>query len=430
MPVSVSRTGKRIEAWILALRETVTSNPGRQSWVLSNSRGSVRLRVRIGTARPGVTLPLDWCKANVAEIVRICDQIAIQLANGKSLEVATKIATTTITTAAVPGGETHAGIAGDWEKATETFKTQKLHHGNSIKTKTWEEKYEPVLKTALELMKGNNPPGSAAELIDFCIRDWEPGSRSRQIRAQNLTQWLRHCVEREGFPVHWTPPNSLSSHIGRKPADLKSREPAAFTDTEILNLLDSFPEDAAGIRWKVAIQLMALLGLRPIELQHLEIRIDKIEEKRYWWCKYQKRSGGGTTPPRRLYELPLTNVENQRISWHLLERWQAGLIELPSLTSGTSAGDCIATYLNRRPGWRSLKAMAAARGESASPYSFRHSYSLRGHRAGIDSGSLADAMGHTLECHLREYRWASAASTAEAFRKAAREEVPINKVAR
>ena len=31
---------------------------------------------------------------------------------------------------------------------------------------------------------------------------------------------------------------------------------------------------------------------------------------------------------------------------------------------------------------------------------------------------MAMAMGHTLECHLREYRWASSASTAEAFARA------------
>jgi hypothetical protein len=39
--------------------------------------------------------------------------------------------------------------------------------------------------------------------------------------------------------------------------------------------------------------------------------------------------------------------------WNLIQRWQAGLIELPPLSSGNGSGDCVATYLNRQPGWRS-----------------------------------------------------------------------------
>jgi hypothetical protein len=60
----------------------------------------------------------------------------------------------------------------------------------------------------------------------------------------------------------------------------------------------------------------------------------------------------------------------------------------------------------------------AARGERAVPYSFRHSYSLRGHQLGIDPGSVALSMGHSLEVHLRSYPWASVQGAAAAFAKA------------
>jgi len=52
------------------------------------------------------------------------------------------------------------------------------------------------------------------------------------------------------------------------------------------------------------------------------------------------------------------------------------------------------------------------------PYSFRHSYSLRGHQRNIDPGAVAQSMGHSLEVHLRSYPWASARSTADAFERA------------
>jgi integrase len=51
-------------------------------------------------------------------------------------------------------------------------------------------------------------------------------------------------------------------------------------------------------------------------------------------------------------------------------------------------------------------------------YSFRHSYSVRGTRRGIDSGSMATSMGHSIQTHCQHYPWAERSSTAEAFAKA------------
>ena len=57
-------------------------------------------------------------------------------------------------------------------------------------------------------------------------------------------------------------------------------------------------------------------------------------------------------------------------------------------------------------------------GSNLVPYSFRHYYSLRGHIAGIDSGSMASSMGHSIEAHHRAYPYSSKASTTNAFRQA------------
>ena len=48
------------------------------------------------------------------------------------------------------------------------------------------------------------------------------------------------------------------------------------------------------------------------------------------------------------------------------------------------------------------------------PYSLRHSYSFRGHHRGIDNGSMALAMGHSIEVHCRSYPWATEAGAAAA----------------
>ena len=72
----------------------------------------------------------------------------------------------------------------------------------------------------------------------------------------------------------------------------------------------------------------------------------------------------------------------------------------------------------RQQGWQQLRQRLEERDERAVPYSFRHSYSLRAHKLGIDPGSVALSMGHSLEVHLRSYPWSSACGAAAAFSRA------------
>ena len=149
----------------------------------------------------------------------------------------------------------------------------------------------------------------------------------------------------------------------------------------------------------------------------MNVKKDPKTKEIYWWCSYEKRAGGGITKPRRLYPLPLIDGE-KHVEWDLLNRWKNKKIDLPSLNSGNGAADAIATYLNRRDGWKMLKAEVEAIGERVTCYSFRHSYSVRGHQRGIDNGSMALAMGHSIEVHCRSYPWATEAGAAAAFAKA------------
>ena len=300
------------------------------------------------------------------------------------------------------------------------FRQQKLEHGAAIQPRTWDRSYAPVLTMAVSLLDEQHGPKDSIELLDACLRDWTPGSRTRQIRAQSLTQFLRHCIEREHFPIGWQPPVDLRAHVGVSTAETApgNHKGHPFTDLEILALIDSLPSDPPGLRWADALRLMAELGLRPIELQHLAVRIEPRSGQPLWWCSYRKRSGGGMTAPRWIHPLPLTDWDRRRQQWNLIERWKASLIDLPSLGNGPGAADAIGTYLKRQQGWQTLRLRLEARGERAVPYSFRHSYSLRGHQLGIDAGSVARSMGHSFEVHCRSYPWASDPGTAAAFARA------------
>ena len=379
-------------------------------WSVKERKGKVFLRVRQSDQpEAAVTLPFDWIASSKGDAYTRVRNIYKLVQEGYSLKQAGLVA---------DGKAPRLTSQQDWPGAVERFKKQKLEHGTAIKPGTWEAKYLPVLTDAVVMLSSSKPPTTPAELIDRCISDpkWLPGSRTRQERARNLAQFLRHCVTREQFPVIWQPPTDLKDAIGRKPATATSQKSDELSDQQIINLIDSLPKDDAGRRWADALKLLAELGLRPIELLHLSVRTDPRTKERFWWCGYEKRSGGGVTKARRLYPLALQADDGTLQEWSLLERWP---LVLPPLQSGNGAADAIGSYLNRREGWKGLRAEQEAAGKRVSGYAFRHSYSLRGHQRGIDSGSMALAMGHSIEVHCRSYTWASESTASAAFIRAA-----------
>ena len=401
----------RLEDWEKTLRGQVKGLAA--GWSVKEDRGRVRIKIRLpDLAEQSVTLQKTWPKdfdSAGDTYVRIRNIYKLVVSGEYSLKQAALVA---------EGKAPKLIEQHDWRGAVKRFEDQKLLHGTAIKPTTWESKYQPVLSNAVALLTSCNPPTSPAELIDRCIRQWESGSRTRQERARNLCQFLRYVVAREQFPGIWQPPGDLKDHIGRKPATATSQKSDPITDQQIINLLASLPDDAAGQRWADVVRLMAELGLRPIELIHLSVKSDPKTGEAYWWCSYEKRAGGGVTKARRLWPLPLHGEEGELVQWDLLKRWQAKLIELPPLRAGNGASDAISTYLNRRDGWRSLRAQVEANNQHLSCYSFRHGYSVRGHQRGIDNGSMALAMGHSIEVHCRSYPWASELGTTAAFERA------------
>jgi integrase len=394
------------DAWATSLRQQTRGLA--RGWTVEEARGKVRLKVRPdGQPSESISLPFVWGAASAGDAyVRIRNLYAL-VQEGYTLKQAALVA---------DGKAPKLTEQQDWPGALERFKQQKLQHGTAIKAGTWEAKYSPVLANAVAMLTSNRPPTSPADLIDRCISNWEPGSRTRQERARNLCQFLRHCVNREQFPVIWQPPTDLKDAIGRKPATATSQKSDELSDQQIIDLIDSLPDDDAGRRWADALKLLAELGLRPIELLHLSIRTDSKTKERFWWCSYEKRAGGGVTKPRRLYPLPLQADDGTLQNWKLLESWP---LKMPPLQSGNGAADAIGTYLNRRAAWKALRAEQEAAGKRVSGYAFRHSYSLRGHQRSIDTGSMALAMGHSIEVHCRSYTWASESTTSAAFARAA-----------
>ncbi len=75
----------------------------------------------------------------------------------------------------------------------------------------------------------------------------------------------------------------------------------------ILELVGAIPD----ARWRFACQLLAAYGLRPEELQHLQIRGNRL------WCEYRKSTSRGETQPRSLRLLPCDDWAFERAAKRL-----------------------------------------------------------------------------------------------------------------
>ena len=400
------------KAWEIEFQQKVIEVAPRCGLTVSRSKvGNIELRHRKKGLNEIKTLPFKWQKDWGDAYTRIRN-IYVFLSQGHSLKSAADLAK----------GKAPKK-AKDWTHIFKSFEHQKLNFGKSVTQATFNKDYSPALKMVIDLMNQRNPPANPKDLIDLCVKDWMPGSRTREIRARAIKQFLTHAIDREGVADIWKPPENLKTHIGQaKPKEIINREGDHFEDDQqILNFLATLPVDSeipsdadAAKRWINAFQLMAELGLRPIEVGYLKVKKDPVTKKLYWWCDYRKKSGGGTTNPRKINPLPLVG-DNGPQDWNLIERFKTGLLPLPAKVNGDSCN----TYLKRRESWVSLKKlMKETQGLNIVGYSFRHSYSLRGHVLGIDSGSVAESMGHGLDSHIKAYPWASAATTDKAFEEA------------
>jgi len=279
----------------------------------------------------------------------------------------------------------------DWPGAVEAFRVQRVEKLKVTSSATWAKKYQPPLGAAVAALAARKPPMDAQSLLDVVLARWKPGSRSRQIARQSLTNFLTFAVARQSFPKVWQPP------VHEREARAAKRDGRALSDAQIIRLVDELPDTPAGHRWRFAVQLLATFGLRPEELRFLKIEEGELK------CNYRKAAGPGRrTPPRRLYPLMVRDGDGNPVDWHLADRLAAGE-SLPPLGQLGKGAEALRTFLLRQTPWKALQEEVAAAGGELVPYAFRHRYAKASHAAGLPVASIAAAMGHTVQVHLQAY---------------------------
>jgi integrase len=401
--------------WEIAIRVETAHALSRKGcprgWALTEHRGFARLNITAkagGGKRRQIQLPIPWHFDHAKKIGEAVCRIYDDFSSGIEPELAAKkIAFTsseqsddgsTIAQRAIPEQQI------DWDDLIERYREYKIRNGE-IKESTWTRVHRHHMKLVLEAFATRQPPRSATQLLDRLTLHWadKPGGRTRQIQMQATSALLRWAVAQDQLPAtQWEPPTDLSPFVGR------SRSAKAVTTplevSHILALVRALPDP----RWRLAFQLMAAYGLRPEELQHLQLRDGRL------WCTYEKVASRGKTKPRALRLLP---CDDWAADWKLAEHFRPG--DLPPMRSGFCGND-IRQYLHRRPLWNKLRQEYESKGEKLVPYSCRHGYAHRAHViCDLPPKVVAAAMGHSVQTHLAAYsRWCGDDVVDDAFAKA------------
>ncbi|MEB3264970.1 MAG: hypothetical protein VKJ66_11420 [Synechococcus sp.] len=410
MPRHSSATPK----WVTTLRQAIKATYG-QHWSIKPQSNRVKLVRRFPDGKSSaVTLGIPWNQAATTPVLTALEAIARSMGpEGLQMTLAeAAVLAEAVAPQSPAGAESRTTTRSpNWHAFVERFHQHKVHGTGDVKESTWARMYAPVMDQVLDALSTKPIPRDGPALLST-LRDrhgGEPGSRGRQQRLQYTAQLLAFVVK-QGAPQRWAPPANLSELVGRRQHSKPDSTP--LLDHQLSRLLEGIPDG----RWRLAVGLIAVFGLRPVELRYCRASNDLSVLE----VSYRKRTSRGSTEPRKVR--PLDPEGMQGLGERLLAQLHAssfvpGLDPLPPLGTGDGqTAQAVAQYLRRRLVWRALQAEAEANGEHLTVYSLRHGYALRAHQHyELTPRITAALMGHSLQTHSNHYgQWTDDRTVAEA----------------
>ncbi len=259
--------------------------------------------------------------------------------------------------------------------------------GETITADTWSRSYQRFFTRLLELA-GEKQWLSDLELLQTLLRSWPPNSRSRQQAHDRL----RALWTIAGWP--W--PEPLRSMRGNGRAAAHPDGVRCFTDDEITELRGRIKRSRLSPAALVAWDCLIAFGLRPAELQGLELGVEDgvpvADVRRV------KRTSKGSSGPRQVAAVlpdgwPVDCFE-------LVKRWRDyGVPE--NLLTARSPGQLMTQQLRRL---REQEPIAMELDVELTAYSVRHAFALRlAQRMKLHPREAALLMGHSPQVHLEVY---------------------------
>ena len=408
----------QVEDWVQALRTFLKDQLGNKNWQLVEKKaGKTALGIRYedGT-RSFKYIPYKWQRANQAKIRSFVESVHyLHITKKVPFDEAFERIKAQAPRDELPKNKINPKVLLDaWKK----FGDYKVKVTGEIAEDTWDKHYSKTYRKLVQVTDSQD----AISLLKNIGRFNEAGSRTREITVQHTASFLRYATSKEsGYLLDsetWTPPAkaNLQDFKGKKSRQLqeKTNTPTPpIEDDEIILLLESLdnPKDdkrhqvvERAKEWSFAVKLMATYGLRPIEVQHLQIRKNGKDTV---WCTYAKKSGGGIGEARRLFPLH----PQWEKDWDLIKKIK-NKDPLPRMKAG--AGESFKNYMRFNSVWNKLKDEKGLVG-----YSFRHSYAKRGHlEYRFHERELAPMMGHSIESHKKYSRWYSEELLEDSFERA------------
>ena len=404
--------------WVSALRTFIRDTLGNKNWqIRKGERDKVRLVVRFddGTRKTWY-LPYLWQRTNAKQIQHFIEAVSyLHLSKRVPIDEAVERTKAQAPKAALPKNKVNPQVILD---AWKQFGDFKINQVGDISQQTWDKGYSKTYRKLKEVVYSPD----AINLLKNIGKFNEAGSRTREENVQRVASFLRWAVSKEsGYLLDsevWNPPPkfNLQDFKGRKSRQLqeKTQKPTTpIEDNDLFELIESLnltPEEKKhrvedrAKEWSLAVKLMATYGLRPIEVQYLNIRRNGKDTV---WCSYAKKSGAGTGEARRVFPLH----PNWEKNWNLIQKIK-NKAPLPRMKAG--AGEAFKNYMRFNSVWNKLKDEKGLVG-----YSFRHSYAKRGHlEYRFHERELAPMMGHTIESHKKYSRWYSEELLEDSFERA------------
>jgi integrase len=260
--------------------------------------------------------------------------------------------------------------------------------GERIALDTWERTYEPYLEQLVEVA-GQKPWREDQQLVEAALRSWKSGSRAKQMAHDRF----RRLWKEAGWP--W--PEELLALRGNGKAAADPEGVRAFTDGEIEELRARLQRSSkltpADL---VAWDLLIVFGLRPAELQGLELLVEEGLPKAV--VQRVKRSSRGSSGTRPVPAVPPPGWPAD--CYGLLDRWRRHGLPV-GMVGSRSPGQVLTQQLRRL---RDQEPVEIPLNEELTSYGCRHAFALRlAQHLGLHVRESAELMGHSPAVHLATY---------------------------
>lgn len=259
--------------------------------------------------------------------------------------------------------------------------------GERIGLDTWSRTYAPYLSRLVEV-SAEQPWTDDRALLETTLRHWPPGTRSRQMAHDRLRRLWKEAG--------WSWPEEVAGMRGSGKAAADPAGVIGFSDPEIEELRERIQRSRLTPADLVAWDCLICFGLRPAELQGLEL--DQEDGLLVARVSRSKRSSKGSSGARSVPSVP---PEGWPMDCHrLLDRWRRHGLP-PGMVTARSPGQALTQQLRRL---RDQEKASCELREELTAYGCRHAFALRlAQHLGLHPREASSFMGHSPATHLAVY---------------------------